>query len=92
MRNLIYQIPKSKYQEYIQDLGSQKALVDIISLRIEQLLRQERTHLKHRETQEMVNLHIPISDALYPIVNEYCIQRGLSKKELINKILHTSKI
>ena len=85
-------MPKSKFDDYIDKVGSQKELINLISLRIEQLLRQEKTYLAKRDAQEMVNLPIPINDNLYPILLEYCIHRGITKNELINKILYTNKI
>lgn len=87
MRTIIYQIPKKKYSEYVEFLGSQKRFIDIISLRLEHHARQEKKNLFYRDTQEMITMHIPIDDKLYPILNEYCIQRGLSKTEVIDKIV-----
>lgn len=89
MKMITYQIPKKKYEYLMENLGSQKAIVDYVSLKLDDKVRSEAFKMKHRDNDERKTLLIPVEESLFPLLLEYCLHRGLSKTELINKLLYT---
>jgi hypothetical protein len=77
------------FNKLLTKFKTRKATTDAISLRLEQMLRMERRKVIMGETTDTrvtdVEVHIP--DYLSPYVNEYCINRNISKAELIKKII-----
>lgn len=88
MKMITYQIPKTKYERYLKQTGSKKLLIDYLSHKIDDTIRAEAFRMKHRVDEEKVTLLIPVEESLFPILLEYCLNNGLSKTELINKILY----
>ncbi len=89
MRQLTVRIKQKRYAELLSRYGTSKDVVNAISLRLEQVLTSERYLLKQRtpQTEMYATLDIPVIDYLYPLVNEFCLHRNLTQKEMFDKLI-----
>ena len=89
MKQINVKIKQQDYLPLVDRYGSQKDLVNAISLRLEQILTAERYLIRKRTPQDEMyaTLTIPIDDFIYPLVNEFCLHRNLTQKQMFDKLI-----
>lgn len=89
MKQIDIEIPVKLYKKFIDKYGGHKPATDLLSLRIEQTIKMERWLIRKREEdlepKAIVSIHI--KEYLFPYLNEYCVHRKLTKKEMVIKLM-----
>jgi hypothetical protein len=94
MINLDVFIPKKDFDKFVSKYENQKTAIDSLSIGLEKRIRTNRLLMNANALsgQEHEKVTIPIKDFLLPFVNEYCILKGVTKQELIVKIMKGKRI
>lgn len=88
MKIINVDVPKDVYDKLLTKFVTKKRIEDMFSLKLEAKIKKEIYLLKIRGEEEPTELlTICVSDTLYPYLNEYCIHRSLSKKEVLMKMI-----
>lgn len=89
MKQIDIDIPVELYEKFCEKYGGHKPATDLLSLRIEQAIKMERWLIRKRpeDLQKYITVSVHIQHYLYPYLNEYCIHRKMSKRELVNKLI-----
>jgi hypothetical protein len=89
MKQIDIEIPTKLYEKFVEKYGGDKPATDLLSLKIEQTIKMERWLIRKRkpdlEDKTVVSVHI--KEYLFPYLNEYCIHRKMSKKEMVAKLI-----
>jgi hypothetical protein len=92
MKTIEINLPIELYDTLLEQFGTQKKIEDLFSVKLENKVKREIYLLKVRgfapvEHKIEKTLKICIKDNLYPYLNEYCIHRSQTKKEVILKMI-----
>lgn len=92
MKTIEVNLPIELYDTLLERFGTQKNIEDLFSIKLENKVKREiyLKRMRSYETPEFKlekTLNICIKDNLYPYLNEYCIHRSQTKKEVIVKMI-----
>lgn len=89
MKQIDIEIPTKLYEKFVEKYGSHKAATDLLSLRIEQSIKMERWLIRKRKVdlEDKTTVSIHIKEYLFPYLNEYCVHRKISKKEMVVRLI-----
>jgi hypothetical protein len=94
MKSIDAYIPKEVYDEFIAQHSNSKKALDYLSIILENRIRSER-FLITRDLIKQVDhqkISIPVKDHLMPYLNEYCVIKGITKQELVVKLIKRKRI
>jgi hypothetical protein len=94
MKSIDAYIPKDVYDEFVAEHSNAKKAIDFLSIILENRIRSER-FLISRDLIKQVDhqkISIPIKEHLVPYLNEYCVIKGITKQELIVKLIKRKRI
>jgi hypothetical protein len=94
MRTIEIYIPKAELEEFYAKHDDQKTAMNYLSVSLENRIRTNRKLLARdlENNPQHVMVSIPIRDFMLPYINEYCIIKGISKQELIVKIMKGTRL
>lgn len=89
MKTIDVFVPKEDYEAFVSNYENAKVAIDSLSVAVKNRIIANRKLLKRDliKLKDHQKISIPIQDHLLPYVNEYCVMKGLSKQELIVKIM-----
>jgi len=82
-------VPKEIYDDFVKKHKTHKGALDYLSIALEHRITAQR-YLINRDLITQVNhikINIPIKEHLVPYLNEYCLIKGITKQELLVKIM-----
>lgn len=94
MRTIEIDIPEQELEEFYAKHNSPKEAMDYLCVALENRIRTSRKLLARdlENKPNKVTISIPIRDFLLPYINEYCIIKGITKQELIIKIMKGTRL
>jgi hypothetical protein len=94
MKQIDVFIPKELYDDFIQKHKSNKAAIDYLTIALENRITAQRYLIKRDLITQLnhTKITIPIKEHLVPYLNEYCLIKGITKQDLINKIMQKRRI
>lgn len=94
MKTIDIQIPKPELEEFYAKYNSKQVAMNYLSVALENRIRSSRKTIARdlENNPQHVTISIPIQDFLLPYINEYCIVKGITKQELIIKIMKGTKL
>jgi hypothetical protein len=92
MKTIEVNVPMEVYDALLQQFGTQKKIEDLFSVKLENKVKREiyLLEVRGREIPKFKlekTLRICVKDNLYPYLNEYCIHRSQTKKEVVMKMI-----